>query len=169
MMEKFEGSKYAKNSVNRVAFMLGLVCSIIRENNREIYVDRIIKSGFADINRFDDLIKLNVEAERILMDDEKSRPYREMLSDQFLKVKKEEFDPDEAMMMFGVGLSAGNYLGKVLTFSEATEKWGLSNSTLRKSQEEGRFLPGETRKSGGTWLVTESAMYRLYGEPKEEN
>ena len=57
-------------------------------------------------------------------------------------------------------------LEQVLTFAEATKRWGLGHSTLRESVRHNRFLPGETRKSGGTWLVTEKAMKRLYGEPK---
>jgi hypothetical protein len=42
----------------------------------------------------------------------------------------------------------------------------LGHSTLREAAKHNRFLPGEIRKSGGTWLVTEEAMRRLYGEPK---
>ena len=57
-------------------------------------------------------------------------------------------------------------LEQVLTFAEATKHWGLGHSTLREAAKYNRFLPGEIRKSGGTWLVTEKAMRRLYGEPK---
>ena len=57
-------------------------------------------------------------------------------------------------------------LEQVLTFAEATKLWGLGHSTLREAAKHSRFLPGEIRKSGGTWLVTEEAMRRLYGNPK---
>jgi len=57
-------------------------------------------------------------------------------------------------------------LEQVLTFAEATKRWGLGHSTLREAAKHSRFLSGEIRKSGGTWLVTEEAMKRLYGEPK---
>lgn len=60
-----------------------------------------------------------------------------------------------------------NPLDSVLTFAEATEKWGLGNSTLRESVRNDRFQEGEVRKSGNTWLVTYEAMKRLYGEPKK--
>ena len=60
----------------------------------------------------------------------------------------------------------GNPLEQVLTFAEAAKRWGLGHSTLREAAKHNRFLPGEIRKSGGTWLVTEEAMKRLYGEPK---
>ena len=63
-------------------------------------------------------------------------------------------------------MSIRNPLKSVLTFSEATKRWGLGHSTLREAAKHSRFLPGEIRKSGGTWLVTYEAMRRLYGEPK---
>jgi len=55
-------------------------------------------------------------------------------------------------------------LKEVYTFAEASELWGLSESTLRRAQHSGRFKEGETKKSGGTWIVTRAAMERLYGE-----
>ena len=64
------------------------------------------------------------------------------------------------------GMSIRNPLESVLTFAEATKRWGLGHSTLREAAKYSRFLPGEIRKSGGTWLVTEKAMRRLYGDPK---
>ncbi|WP_265445136.1 helix-turn-helix domain-containing protein [Acetivibrio straminisolvens] len=51
----------------------------------------------------------------------------------------------------------------VFTFAEAAEIWGLSESTLRKAQFDGRFRENETRKSGKIWLVTRRAMERIYG------
>ena len=53
----------------------------------------------------------------------------------------------------------------VLTFKEASEKFGVAASTLRHRQRDGRFEEGDTRKSGNTWLVTVEAMKRLYGDP----
>lgn len=60
-------------------------------------------------------------------------------------------------------------LNNVLTFSEAAERWGLGNSTLREAARNKRFKEGEVRKSSSVWLVTESAMKRLYGEPKSQS
>jgi hypothetical protein len=57
-------------------------------------------------------------------------------------------------------------LKQVMTFAEATKRWGLGHSTLREAAKHNRFLPDEIRKSGGTWLVTEEAMRRMYGDPK---
>ena len=55
----------------------------------------------------------------------------------------------------------------VMTFPEACKRWNLGESTLRKAALSGRFLENEVRKSGKTWLVTYSAMNRLYGEEPE--
>lgn len=57
-------------------------------------------------------------------------------------------------------------LYNIFTFAEACEIWHLSESTLRKTKFDGRFRDGETRQSGGTWLVTNQAMERLYGVPR---
>ena len=51
----------------------------------------------------------------------------------------------------------------VFTFSEATEKYNLYKTTLRKNVDYGRYLPGEVRQSKGTWLITKTALERLYG------
>jgi len=56
-------------------------------------------------------------------------------------------------------------LKDVLSFKEASEEWGLENSTLRKA------IPGnknlikgvDYRKSAGTWLIIRSAMIKVYG------
>lgn len=61
-----------------------------------------------------------------------------------------------------------NPLYKVYTFQEAAELWGLGESTLRSRAYRGEFLPGEVKKSGKTWLVTDDAMRRIYGSSKEE-
>ena len=55
-----------------------------------------------------------------------------------------------------------NPLNKVLTFAEASGKYDVAVSTLRHRQRDGRFEDGDTKKSGSTWLVTDSAMQRLY-------
>lgn len=51
-------------------------------------------------------------------------------------------------------------LDTVMTFSEATKKYELDDSTLRKAID--RFRDYEVKKSGGTWLVTKEGMDRLY-------
>jgi hypothetical protein len=56
----------------------------------------------------------------------------------------------------------------IMTSAEATERWGLSNSTIRRALMGKRFLDGEYKKSGKVWIIKKSAMERLYGkEPRE--
>lgn len=55
------------------------------------------------------------------------------------------------------------FIGKVLTATEASEVWGLNESTVKKACQQGRFTDQEARKSGGTWLVTITGMERIYG------
>lgn len=59
--------------------------------------------------------------------------------------------------------SSDNILDQVLSFSEAQKLYNLSPSTLSKNVEYGRYLNGEIKKSGNTWLITTKAMERLYG------
>ncbi|NHM16998.1 DUF2442 domain-containing protein [Eggerthellaceae bacterium zg-887] len=54
----------------------------------------------------------------------------------------------------------------LLAFSDASELWGLSESTLRKAVSYGKIVPGvDARKYGKQWVVTREAMSREYGEP----
>lgn len=50
----------------------------------------------------------------------------------------------------------------VMTFNEASTLYGIGSTTLRKNITYGRYLEGEVRKSGGTWLITPAAIKRLY-------
>ncbi|MFP4199594.1 MAG: helix-turn-helix domain-containing protein, partial [Halanaerobium sp.] len=56
-----------------------------------------------------------------------------------------------------------SYLWKVMTFKEASKKYDVAVSTLRHRASDRRFQEGDIRKSGDTWLVTKSAMDRIYG------
>ena len=54
-----------------------------------------------------------------------------------------------------------------MTFAEATEKWGLADSTLRKLVTSNKLQEGiDYRKSGKVWLINEDAMIKVYGERK---
>lgn len=168
MIEKFHESKYAENLDCCIAFYLGVLCNIIKERNRQDYVDKFIKEGLTNFHKFEDMKKLFVAIERYLLEDDgKSKIYREKVSNYFIQTIGKDFNSDNAVMILAVGMNSGNPLNSILTFSEAQEKWRLGPSTLRKSQQDGRFQEGEIRKSGGTWLVTYEAMKRLYGEPKQ--
>ena len=54
----------------------------------------------------------------------------------------------------------------LMSFSDASELWGLSESTLRKAVSYGKIVPGvDARKYGKQWVVTCDAMNREYGDP----
>lgn len=59
----------------------------------------------------------------------------------------------------------------LLSFRDATELWGLNESTLRKAISYGKFIDGiDVCKFGKQWVVTIDAMEREYGRtPKEQN
>ncbi len=53
-----------------------------------------------------------------------------------------------------------------MSFADASELWGLSESALRKAVSYGKIVPGvDARKYGKQWIVTRDAMEREYGNP----
>ena len=63
-----------------------------------------------------------------------------------------------------------NNIKTVLTFAEASHRWGLNDSTLRKLVNTNKLQENiDYRKSGKVWLITKSAMIKLYGEPKNKD
>ena len=72
MIEKFHESEYGKNPANCVSFYLGLLCSMINDNNHQEYVDRIIRRGLIDFHNLNDLKKLNVEVKPVTKTTSKS-------------------------------------------------------------------------------------------------
>ena len=54
----------------------------------------------------------------------------------------------------------------LMSFADASDLWGLSESTLRKAVSYGKIVAGvDARKFGKQWVVTSAAMYREYGKP----
>lgn len=61
-----------------------------------------------------------------------------------------------------------NFLDSVMTFSEATQKWRLGESTLRAMVKSSRLKEErDYRKSGGVWLIRKDSMEKIYGQPAE--
>lgn len=57
----------------------------------------------------------------------------------------------------------------LMAFSDATELWGLNESTLRKAVAYGKLIDGvDVRKFGKQWIVSVDAMKREYGETVRE-
>lgn len=56
---------------------------------------------------------------------------------------------------------------RLLSFGDATDLWGLHESTLRKAVTYKKLVEGvDVQKFGKQWVVTTDAMHREYGEPK---
>lgn len=65
-------------------------------------------------------------------------------------------------------MAANNPFDGLLSFADATERWGLNESTLRKAVSYGKLVEGaDCKKFGKQWIVAEAAMRREYGEPKQ--
>ena len=56
----------------------------------------------------------------------------------------------------------------LMAFTDATELWGLNESTLRKAISYGKLVNGiDACKYGKQWVISMTAMKREYGNPKE--
>ena len=55
----------------------------------------------------------------------------------------------------------------LMAFTDATQLWGLNESTLRKAIAYGKLINGvDACKYGKQWVVSVETMKREYGEPK---
>ena len=56
----------------------------------------------------------------------------------------------------------------LIAFTDATQLWGLNESTLRKAIAYGKLINGvDACKFGKQWVVSREAMTREYGAPKK--
>ncbi|RCX13838.1 uncharacterized protein DUF2442 [Anaerobacterium chartisolvens] len=57
----------------------------------------------------------------------------------------------------------------LIAFGDATDLWGLNESTLRKAVSYGKLIDGvDVKKFGKQWIVSKAAMIREYGQPQAE-
>lgn len=85
----------------------------------------------------------------------------------FAESKDTKLEPSVAQYYFHWGVDSETIIENVLTFAEASEQWGLDDSTLRKLVTTDKLQEGiDYRKSGRTWLITKGAMKKIYGKPK---
>lgn len=67
------------------------------------------------------------------------------------------------------GMTVQTPFDGLMSFSDASMLWNLSESTLRKAVAYGKIVPGiDARKYGKQWVVTRAAMAREYGDPATE-
>ena len=75
----------------------------------------------------------------------------------------DEIDLDGAELWEN-GVPAPSPFDGLLSFGDATQLWGLSESTLRKAVSYHKLADGiDVKKFGKQWVVTRSAMEREYG------
>jgi hypothetical protein len=68
--------------------------------------------------------------------------------------------------LWGNGVEVRTPFDGLMSFSDASELWGLSESTLRKAISYGKIIPGvDARKYGKQWVITRESMEREYGRP----
>ncbi|MBO5638230.1 MAG: DUF2442 domain-containing protein [Acidaminococcaceae bacterium] len=69
--------------------------------------------------------------------------------------------------LFANGKTVQTPFDGLIAFTDATQLWGLNESTLRKAISYGKLVNGvDACKYGKQWVVSEEAMFREYGEPK---
>ena len=57
----------------------------------------------------------------------------------------------------------------LMAFTDATQLWGLNESTLRKAIAYGKLVNGvDACKYGKQWVISTEAMKREYGQPKAQ-
>ena len=72
--------------------------------------------------------------------------------------------------LFKNGVRIDNPFDNLMAFGDATEIWGLNESTLRKAIAYGRLVNGiDVCKFGKQWVITIDAMRREYGEPQDDH
>ena len=71
--------------------------------------------------------------------------------------------------LFFNGVTVRTPFDGLIAFTDATQLWGLNESTLRKAIAYGKIINGvDACKYGKQWVISTEAMHREYGEPKEE-
>ena len=69
--------------------------------------------------------------------------------------------------LFENGEAVETPFDNLMAFTDATELWGLNESTLRKAISYGKLVSGiDACKYGKQWVISTEAMKREYGSPK---
>jgi len=69
--------------------------------------------------------------------------------------------------LFANGKTVDTPFDGLMAFTDATQLWGLNESTLRKAIAYGKLVNGvDACKYGKQWVVSTEAMKREYGQPK---
>lgn len=67
------------------------------------------------------------------------------------------------------GVTVDTPFDGLMSFADATELWGLNESTLRKAISYGKLVNGvDVCKFGKQWVISVAAMEREYGKPPKK-
>ena len=67
--------------------------------------------------------------------------------------------------LFERGVKTDTPFDNLMSFADATDLWGLGESTLRKAVSYGKPVDGvDVRRFGKQWIVSLDAMRREYGK-----
>ena len=65
-------------------------------------------------------------------------------------------------------MEKNNPFSGLMSLAEAAQRGGRADATLRQAILRGKFVEGvDAKHIGKQWIITETAMRREYGEPKE--
>ncbi len=71
--------------------------------------------------------------------------------------------------LFANGKTVKTPFDGLISFGDATQLWGLNESTLRKAISYGKLINGvDVCKFGKQWVISIDAMKREYGMPQEK-
>ena len=71
------------------------------------------------------------------------------------------------MRVVYTAITRASTMSSLMSFGDASELWGLNESTLRKAVSYGKLVNGvDVCKFGKQWVVSKAAMKRTYGETK---
>ncbi len=83
---------------------------------------------------------------------------------KFIKSLTDEIDVSE-VELWENGTEVKSPFDCFLSFSEAAEKWGLDDSTLRYAVRNKKLIEGiDVKKFGKQWVITEQSMIEHFGE-----
>ncbi len=71
--------------------------------------------------------------------------------------------------LFENGVMVKTPFDGLMAFTDATQIWGLNESTLRKAISYGKLIYGvDACKYGNQWVISTEAMIREYGQPMKK-
>ena len=148
---------------NKPWYVMGLLVGNFETDEIKRKYPKIYKAIFKDVS-FDDNTLENMF--NFLNSKGMETSEQENLRNWFNEWKPIDEGDEDSKYWFISGFINGQvelHQEDLITFSEASQLYGIAESTLRSAASSGRFKDDEIRKSGKVWLVTKKGIERLYG------